>query len=220
VDRPATVVLAEAGRDLADGDPAVVEVARRLGRGSIAGLGDLRALGSPAPVPVVAATHGRLVVLVPDHRPGIDVPSALDALGDGWVATSSDAADLLRVAGAAREAGAVLAIAVRGNRRRAVVPARSLALERSLLADPALLRSAVNVELGPLVGAPRSRGLVETLEAYLGERENVHATARRLGVAPRTVAYRLERIERLLGGRLDADRRLRLAAALFARRLV
>ena len=58
------------------------------------------------------------------------------------------------------------------------------------------------------------------MEAYLAERENVSAAARRLGVAPRTVAYRLERIERLLGGRLDASRRARLATALFARRLL
>ena len=44
--------------------------------------------------------------------------------------------------------------------------------------------------------------------------------ARRLGVAARTVSYRLERIERILGGPLDEERRLRLAAALFARGLV
>jgi hypothetical protein len=90
------------------------------------------------------------------------------------------------------------------------VPSWQLALERALLAEPALLRSAIDVELGPLLEAPRAAGLVETLETYLGERENVRATARRLGVAPRTVTYRLERIERLLGGRLDASRRLRL----------
>ena len=48
----------------------------------------------------------------------------------------------------------------------------------------------------------------------------MRAAARRLGIAPRTVAYRLERIERLLGARLDADRRLRLATTLFARRVL
>jgi len=62
--------------------------------------------------------------------------------------------------------------------------------------------------------------LVATLEAYLSERENVRAAARRLGVAPRTVAYRLERIGRILVGPLDPARRLRLAAALFARTLL
>jgi hypothetical protein len=220
VDRPLTVVLVEAGRDLADGDAAVAEVTRRLGRGSLAGLGDPRALAGPSPLPVVAAAHGRLVVLVPGGRPGVDVASALDLLGDGWVATSAAAAGLFDVGEAAREAGTSLAVVLRGGHLRTVVPARSTTLERAMLAEPALLRAALDVELGPLTAAPRSAGLVETLEAYLGERENVRATARRLGIAPRTVAYRLERIERLLGAPLDADRRLRLAAALFGRRLV
>lgn len=220
VEQPVTVIIADAARDLADGDPAVVEAARRLGRGSVAGLGDPRALGGPVPAPVVAAAHGRLVLLVPASRTAPDVPAALDALGPTWIATSSSAISLLGVAAATREASAALAIAVVGSASRRIVPSRQLALERALLADPALLRSAIDAELGPLLTAPRAAGLVETLETYLGERENVRATARRLGVASRTVTYRLERIERLLGGRLDADRRLRLATVLFARRLL
>jgi DNA-binding PucR family transcriptional regulator len=172
------------------------------------------------PAPVVAAAHGRLVLLVPASRAAPDVTAALDALGSAWIATSASAATLLNVAAATREASAALAIAVAGSARRRIVPSRQLALERALLAEPALLRSAIDIELGPLLAAPRAGGLVETLETYLGERENVRATARRLRVAPRTVTYRLERIERLLGGRLDADRRLRLATVLFARRLL
>jgi len=53
VEQPVTVIIADAARDLADGDPVVVEAARRLGRGSVAGLGDPRALGGPVPAPVV-----------------------------------------------------------------------------------------------------------------------------------------------------------------------
>jgi hypothetical protein len=220
VEQPVTVVIADASRDLADGDPVVVEAARRLGRGSVMGLGDPRALGGVVPVPVVAAAHGRLVLLVPASRPVLDIPAALDALGSTWIATSAPATTLLDVAAATREASAALSIAVIGPARRLIVPSRQVALERALLADPASLRAAIDVELGPLLTAPRAAGLVETLETYLGERENVQATARRLGVAPRTVTYRLERIERLLGRRLDADRRLRLATVLFARRLL
>jgi hypothetical protein len=220
VEQQVTVIIADAARDLADGDPAVVEAARRLGRGSVMGLGDPRALGGPVPAPVVAAAHGRLVLLVPASRPEPNIPAALDALGSAWIATAASAVTLLDVAAATREASAALAIAVAGPARGRIVPSRQLALERALLADPSLLRAAISVELGPLLTAPRAAGLVETLEAYLGERENVRATARRLGVASRTVTYRLERIERLLGGRLDADRRLRLATVLFARRLL
>jgi hypothetical protein len=220
VEQQVTVIIADAARDLADGDPAVVEVARRLGRGSLTGLGDPRALGSPVPAPVVAAAHGRLVLLVPTSKPEPGIPAALDALGSTWVATSASAVTLLNVAAATREASAALAIAVAGPARRRIVPSRQLSLERAVLADPSLLRAAIEVELGPLLAASRAAGLVETLETYLGERENVRATARRLGVASRTVTYRLERIERLLGGRLDADRRLRLATVLYARRLL
>jgi DNA-binding PucR family transcriptional regulator len=43
--------------------------------------------------------------------------------------------------------------------------------------------------------------------------------ARRLHLANRTVAYRLEKIEGLLGGRLDDASRRRLAVALLVRRL-
>ena len=43
--------------------------------------------------------------------------------------------------------------------------------------------------------------------------------ARRLHLAPRTVAYRLERIETLLGYELDGDATVRLSAALLALRV-
>lgn len=219
-DRPLSVVVVDAGRDLQDGDPAVVAVARSLAQGAAPAVGDPRALGGPLPGPVTAATRGRLVVLAPVVRRGPDVAAALRNLGQDWVAVSAPAADLLQAAAAAREATAALAVAVRLRLSGRITEASSLLLERLLLSEPVLLRAAVERELGPLEGVPRSGGLLATLEAYLAERENVRAAARRLGVAPRTVAYRLERVERLLGGPLDADRRLRLAAALFARRLL
>jgi len=220
LDRPLTVVVADAGRDLQDGDPAVADVARTLAPGAPPSIGDPRALGGPIPAPVVGASHARLVVLVPAGRRQPDVEAALRALGDDWTATSSPAAGLLATARAVRDATAALVVARRVRPAGSLVPAESLALERAMLAEPDLLAAAVDRELGPLSTAPRSAGLIATLEAYLAERENVRAAARRLGVAPRTVTYRLERIERLLGSPLDADRRLRLATAVFARRLL
>jgi hypothetical protein len=220
LDRPLTVVVADVGRDLGDGDPAVADVARRLAPGITPRVGDPRTLGGPQPGPVVAASAGRLIVLVPETRRTHDVARALASLDDGWIGTSAVAPGLLGTAAALREATAALTVARRSGHAGAVVPAASLALERAMLAEPDLLRAAVERELGPLLSAPRGAGLADTMEAYLGERENVRAAARRLGVAPRTVAYRLARIERLLGGRLDASRRARLATALFARRLL
>ena len=219
-DRPLTIVVVDAGFDLEDGDPVVAEIARLLGRGAAPSIGDLRGLGGPLPGPVVAATRGRLVILVPRSRRAVDVADALVPLDATWAAASAEAPGLLGSAAATREATAALAVAARLGRRGTIVAAASVALERALLAAPELLRAAVDRELGPLLSAPRAAGLVETIEAYLAERENVRAAARSLGVAPRTVAYRLQRVERILGGKLDADRRLRLATALFARRLL
>jgi DNA-binding PucR family transcriptional regulator len=94
-------------------------------------------------------------------------------------------------------------------------------LERALLADQDLARAAVAHELGPLLGAPRGgEELVRTLEVYVAVGQNVRRAARDLGVAPRTVAYRLTRIAELLGGRLEGARLLRLASALELRRLL
>jgi hypothetical protein len=95
-----------------------------------------------------------------------------------------------------------------------------VALETTFLLDDQLVRSAVEQELGPLLADPRmGEELIETLEVYLGSRQNIRETARRLHLAPRTVAYRLERIETLLGTDLDGDTAVRLSAALLALRV-
>jgi hypothetical protein len=101
-----------------------------------------------------------------------------------------------------------------------LVDTRAVQLERALLADDRLLEVAVRLELGVIDWAPRGgAALVETLEAWLANGQNVRATARALSIAARTVSYRLERIERLLGRPLEGVLIARLATALFARRL-
>jgi hypothetical protein len=47
--------------------------------------------------------------------------------------------------------------------------------------------------------------LLETLEVYLDSGQNMREAGRRLHLAPRTVAYRLDRIASLLGHPLDAS---------------
>jgi hypothetical protein len=95
-----------------------------------------------------------------------------------------------------------------------------LALETTFLLDRKLVDSAVRRELGPLLSDPRmGEELLETLEVYLGSRQNTREAARRLHLAPRTVAYRLERIETLLGEELDGDVAMRLGAAILALRV-
>jgi DNA-binding PucR family transcriptional regulator len=95
-----------------------------------------------------------------------------------------------------------------------------LAVERLLLAQRDLGEAAVAHELGPLLADERlGRELIETLQVYFDSGENMREAARRLHLANRTVAYRLEKIEGLLGGPLDDASRRRLAVALLVRRL-
>jgi hypothetical protein len=95
-----------------------------------------------------------------------------------------------------------------------------LAVEELLLVDPELLGAVVARELGPLLADPRlGDELVETLRVYLESGQNMRATARRLHLANRTIAYRLERIEKLLGRPLEGPIVERLAVALMAYRI-
>jgi purine catabolism regulator len=61
--------------------------------------------------------------------------------------------------------------------------------------------------------------LIETLQTYFDCGCNRRETARRLHLADRTVAYRLERIEDLLGHGLEDEAGRRLELALTLRRL-
>jgi hypothetical protein len=95
-----------------------------------------------------------------------------------------------------------------------------LALERLLLADPHLAEATVRRELGPMLADERfGQELIETLQAYFDAGENVTGAARRLHLATRTVAYRLEKIENVLGHPLDAEAGRRLSIALMVHRL-
>jgi len=149
----------------------------------------------------------RVVVALAEDRP--------------WrIVAGPPAAGLTAVAVAEREATEALAIAVRAG-RTGRFEADDLLLERMLLADETVARAAVAHELGPLMQAPRGgEDLVRTLDAYIASGLNVRRTAQDLGLASRTVAYRLARITDLLGGRLDGPRLLRVATVLQARRLM
>ena len=91
----------------------------------------------------------------------------------------------------------------------------ALAVEGLLIADRSLTEAAVRHELGPILADERMGvELVETLDVYLSCGSNMRETARRLHLAHRTVAYRLARIEQLLGHPIDGPGHGRLAVAL------
>jgi hypothetical protein len=202
-------------------------------------------VGAGIRLPAVLPLLGRIAILAPDDWAGINrVPNALDtvlgtlaaaAMAKGrtarkapdadqppaWVAVCAPAVDGI---GALAATYADLVDATRTAQqlgRRGWVPdPDALALERLLLADRKLGDATVRRELGPVLADERfGEELVETLQTFFDAGENVTAAARRLNLATRTVAYRLEKIESLRGSRLDDEGSRRLSAALLVYRL-
>jgi DNA-binding PucR family transcriptional regulator len=211
------VVVASLGEAIDDADPRMARVVRAVARPPRA--------GQPADLlPIVSTRRGRIVFIDAVDRPSdMRIATALAAVGPGtwWAVASRPVARTAEMAAAAVEAFAALDAAARHAPSGLIVPVGSLALERALLADEALLRAAVEAELGPLLASARSGvELVETIDAFLAEGMSVTGTARRLHLAPRTVTYRLARIEALRGVPLDAAAWRRYAVALAGRELL
>ncbi len=203
-------------------DDVLTEAVARLERG----------ISAPVPhhrrqpgiqLPAVLEWHGRILVLA--RADWIGVARLRDGLssvfGEAWVAVDTARVEGLDALGAApAEAEFAVAVAAGLGRRGWIGEPSTVALETTFLLDPVLVRSAIEQELGPLLADERMGDeLLETLEVYLASRQNIRATARRLHLASRTVAYRLERIESLLGTSLDGDQSMRIAAALMALRV-
>ena len=142
-------------------------------------------------------------------------------LGQDWVAVDSGPVDGIEpLADALATLQQGVGVAASLGRRGWVGDPGYLALESLLLLDDELVGAAIDQELGPLLADPRMADeLIETLEVYLGARQNIAEAARRLHLSTRTVAYRLERIETLLGHPLEGDSIARLGAGLLALRL-
>ncbi len=206
---PVRVLVVATRAELDDDDPAVGRISRELGpRAALIATDRGRLLLLLRPVVVSDALAGRLFDEVFGH-------------GD-WLAVSEDSAGGLAGVGiAVARAHAALAVAERAGGAGRIIAAERLSFERALLADEALLAEGAAVALAPLATTPRTGDqLVETLRVFLETAGNRRETARRLKVAPRTVAYRLTRIEERVGGRLAGPTLLRLAAAIYAAGLV
>ncbi|HWH96122.1 MAG TPA: helix-turn-helix domain-containing protein, partial [Baekduia sp.] len=153
-----------------------------------------------------------------------------------WVATGGlgrarEAVARLRAAGLQGAAGvggpagfraahrqATLAERIARTRGDGIVDVQSAALEALALGDQRTAWEVARAELGPLADGERHAPLVATLEAWFAARESIGHTAAAVGVAPRTVSYRLRRAEALLGHPIAA-RRAELETALRVARL-
>jgi hypothetical protein len=174
-------------------------------------------------LPQVLARQRRIVVLARSDWPGVDrLREALDRLAPGWTAVTGPPIE--GVDGLSRSLAQLidtLRAADRMGHLGWVENADDLAVERLLLLDEGLLRAVVRRELGPLLDVPRMGDeLVETLRVYFEAGENMRETARRMHLASRTVAYRLERIADVLGRPIDGEIRPRLSVALLAYRAI
>jgi hypothetical protein len=175
-------------------------------------------------LPQVVAWRGRVVVLAKASWSGIArLRDGLTEVAgpDTTAVLSQPTAGVERLAPAMARLFETLRTAIRLDRRGWIDDPDDLAVERLLLADDALLATVVERELGPLLADPRmGEELVGTLQVYFDTGENMRATARRLHLGNRTVAYRLERIRALLGHPLDGPSRQRLVVALLAHRIL
>jgi sugar diacid utilization regulator len=100
-----------------------------------------------------------------------------------------------------------------------VVRYGDVALEATLMGDSDAARRFVDHELGPLSSEDeRAQAHRATLEAYLGTGMNASSAAALLNVSDRTIAYRIRRIEDILG-RSVTSRSAELAAALRLKRI-
>jgi hypothetical protein len=205
----------EADASVEDGAHAL---GRRLRRPS-------RASGpaSTFPLPQVVMWRGLVVVLAKaSWAAAAKLPPHLgDLLGADWVAVAGESIE--GVEGIAATMGRLtlsIRTALRIGRTGWIAAPDELALEELVTVDDALLDAAVARELGAILADSRmGPELVETLEVFFESGQNMRETGRRLHLAPRTVAYRLERIGRLIGRPLDGPTLRRMSVAVFAYRI-
>jgi hypothetical protein len=199
---------------------------------------DTAELGYPISGPHVAVVGAGSLDTVLGVAGQLDAPALALRGPDGrcwaWLATPrlDEARERLRRAGFDGPAGlggpagfraahrqARIAERVARARGGSLVDLRSAALEALALGDQHTAREVARAELGPLAATDqRLTRLRTTLEAWFDSRERLGETAAALGVAPRTVTYRLRRAEGLLGHTI-AERRAELEAALRLHRL-
>ncbi len=223
VDLDGELLMLVTGRpDAVEDDPASEQGADELRRG-------LRAARWPA---VVGSVEGLLTAVV-TSRPNSDLPRLLEKVLDG-VADRPDAAPthagmsrachVAQLPQAYSEARAAYRLGPSTDDVR-IHFYEDLVLYRLLspLGTGPTLANFVESELKQLIEHDdRQNGeLVQTLDAYLRSNGNKKLTARALQLQRRSVYYRLERIEQLLGNSLDdPELRVRLYVALRAREML
>jgi PucR-like helix-turn-helix protein len=164
----------------------------------------------------VRASDGRCWAWLDAEAAGVEVQEVIDRLRAGGVAGAAGVGGPAGFRAAHRQA--MLAERIARTRGSGIVDVQTVALEALALGDQRTAWEVARAELGPLADTDRHASLVATLEAWFAARESIAYTAAAVGVAPRTVSYRLRRAEALLGHPIAA-RRAELETALRVQRL-
>ena len=221
----------EAGFDDEDLDALARRIDQRIRR-----QGSRDGIGSGIRVPLAVSWRGAIVAILGSdpqewRRLQEAVSAVLGASGGGrdaaaassdptWTAIAMRADGVRALARAMVELQEGLRVADGIGRHGVIDDVAELGVERLLLSDPDLAATIIERELGPLLADPRmGEELVETLQTYFDAGGNRRETARRLHLADRTVAYRLERAEDLLGHGFDGEGGPAANVALTLRRL-
>ena len=181
--------------------------------------------GTGIRVPLALTWRGAIVaILGPDPREWQRLQEAVaKVFGSGapsWIAIATMVDGVTGVARSLAELQEGLRVADGIDRRGVIDDLSELGIERLLLSDPDLAAVIVDRELGPLLADARMGDeLIETLQVFFDAGENRRETARRLHLADRTIAYRLERAEALLGHGFEGEAGRRLNVALTLQRL-
>ena len=131
-----------------------------------------------------------------------DLLEAVDPPPGTYVALGSASQGRIGFAVSHRQAGLACSVHVRKlvAAGQPVIAYRDVALEGVALENEAHAKIFLDHELGDLAGpGPRNRELRHTLVAYSRSALSARAAARLLGIAERTVRYRIGKLESLLG---------------------
>lgn len=163
----------------------------------------------------IVGSHGDHVVVLLDEGTGSEPVKLAEELrslverdvgGSVSIGIGGSCSDAGAFARAFASAASAVDAMVRLGKRGLVVEAERLGVDRLVIeaSDRAELEAFAHRTLAPLLGevGPR-RDLLETLRAYVDSGFNQRETARRSFLHFNTVAYRLRRIETLLGRDLD-----------------
>ncbi len=160
-----------------------------------------------------------LWLAVPAADAGVDVRSELEAIvGVGSAGISAVSRGPAGMAVAHRQAALACRLAtLRGTR---VCVYNEVALEALAFGGQDAARDFARAELGLLADdGDRAETLRQTVQTYFANGSSAAATAGALGIAERTVTYRLRRAEELVGRPL-LDRRAEIEAALRLHRVL